>query len=275
MSLTSEQIPLAVCVVGHDRTRMTIENILQLNRHIKYQNIRFFVCSDRSRPGHIEAIRHFTNQHNIQVEIFETPPERFGLGSAMNIVLEHAFEFSDVAMLIENDMIIHRDIYPAKYIQALMQSNIGNIGFRYFSKSTHKCNLYNIDTPEFVVPVPISSADVGYPADFGQNIFSKRFIKKLGPFLENENDAALVEKTFVNTYAKQLGPGMDSMLKVIPVKYLHELMNDPKGVFFHIGIFSQHNKGVEWNRHLIPQTYHFMSDDKLDEAMCSQFAKTI
>ena len=195
----------------------------------------------------------------------------------MNMTLEKAFMFSDIAMVIENDMIIHKKFNPEQYINIMLNSKIGNIGFRYFMLNTHKCNLFrfNMLNEDFVLPMPIDRKDIGHPVEFGQNIFSRKFIETIGPFLENENDTDKVERTFVNAYVKQLGPDVntlnDSYIKVIPMKYLHQMMNDKTGLFYHIGIFSQHNPNAVWNNMLIPKEYHHLSNDKLDEDFCNQY----
>ena len=250
----SNNIPFSIGIVGHNRTRMTIENLKLLMQYIKYPNIKFFIGSDRSRNGHIKAIDAFMKTTSYQYECIETTSDRYGLGAIMNMVCEKVFEFSQYIMLIENDMLIHRPLDVIPYIEILNNTNVGCVSFKCYSEQMHKCksSFYEINGNKYCIPIPLTSES--YAIDFGQNILSKRLYEKLGKFIENTNETDMVEKTFAMAYVKQLQEPT-SIIKVIPYEYLHDMMNDNKGVFYHVGIHSQHSNAV-WNPTLIPQCYH-------------------
>lgn len=187
------------------------------------------------------------------------------------MALEKAFMFSPIAMCIENDMILHKDLDVHKYIELLLHTNVGNVGFRYYMQQSHKCKLiqFEFNGTMFIATFPENENDIGYPVDFGENIFSKKFIDQIGPFTENNNAADAVEKDFVNAYVKQL-KNPNCMVKAYDLSCFHTMMNDNNSTFYHVGIFSQHSN-AKWNEKLIPAEYHDLSNEKLDDELLNKY----
>lgn len=48
--------PLAVVIVGRNRTRMTIKNIESMHKHLKHSNVKYFIGSDRSKTATLTAL---------------------------------------------------------------------------------------------------------------------------------------------------------------------------------------------------------------------------
>ena len=262
---------ITVVVIGKNRTLMTIECIKSIKQHLKVSEFNIVVGSDRSEPGHIQAIDFYLKTLDVQSKVLEC----FSLGGMMNACCDEAFKTSNNVLCIENDMILHRDLHIEQFIDLLEGTNVGNVQFRYFSPTTHKCNVkvFEFHGKNYMLTLPGEDFSTTCPVSFGQNFFKKEFYESIGKFLENELDTDKVERSFVNNYCSQL-ISKSPLVNVLCMDDAHAMMNDERGYFYHIGINCQHKEGVKWNKSIIPCQYHYLSDDNIDSAFRSKF-KTI
>ena len=245
---------ISVIVVGHNRTLMTIECIKSVLQHLKHPDFDIIVGSDRSDNGHVQAIDTYLKTCNVKYQILECT----SFGGMMNDCCKKAFEDSRFALMIENDMILHRDLHIDNYLDTLDSTNVGNVQFKYFNTTTHKCamNSFEHNNTAYICTLPLAQESCA--VSFGQNLFSKRWFEKIGGFLANELDTDKVERDYRNKYATQLSQPFP-LFNVIDANNLHQTMNDERGYFYHIGIHSQHST-AKWNKDMIPEIIRRIKD---------------
>lgn len=261
----------SVVIVGKNRTLMTIECIKSIKQHFKCKDYMIIVGSDRSDHGHVQALNYYMNTLDVKHKVLEC----CSLGGMMNKCCDEAFGTSEHVLCIENDMILHRDLFIDQFIDLLEHTNAGNVQFRYFSPSTHKCNvkLFEFNGKNYMFTIPGNDINITCPVSFGQNFFKKEFYEAIGKFLENEFDTDKVERSFINNYCRQLS-SMKPLVNALCMDDAHSMMNDERGYFYHIGINCQHDENVKWNKKIIPCQYHYLSDDSLDSFFRSKFKET-
>ena len=259
---------ITVVVIGKNRTLMTIECIKNIMQHLKGAEFNIIVGSDRSESGHIQAVNYYLSTLNVQSKVLEC----VSLGGMINACCDEAFKTSKHVLCVENDMILHRDLHIDQFIDLLDSTNVGNVQFRYFSTATHKCSakVFEFKGKNYMFTLPGDDMNATCPVSFGQNFFKKEFYGAIGKFLSGEFDTDKVERSFVQSYCKQL-TSESPLVNALCTDDAHSMMNDERGYFYHIGINCQHKAGVKWNKNIIPCQYHYLSDDNVDSAFRSKF----
>jgi hypothetical protein len=56
---------ITVVVIGKNRTLMTIECIKNIMQHLKGAEFNIIVGSDRSEPGHVQAVNYYLSTLNV------------------------------------------------------------------------------------------------------------------------------------------------------------------------------------------------------------------
>ena len=128
---------LYIVVVGKNRTAMTYNVIQSLYEHCINCNVHIIHICDTSRKYHVESLQN-AFKHRQDIKFLKTS---HGLGSAMNMGLNLAFEESDIVLMIENDMLLHQDFDFTRLFKTLDKSNIGLLSFKFFNNNLSKCKV--------------------------------------------------------------------------------------------------------------------------------------
>jgi glycosyltransferase involved in cell wall biosynthesis len=197
--------------------------------------------------GHTRTIQTFFNDNNINGVILETTNERYGLGAAINIGVEHALTLSDIFFVIENDFYLKDNLKLKHIIDSLNNTPIGFISFKHIN-SFNNVSLYKFDDPNnnvsYVIKFQNKNNMESFTVEFGCFICHKRFFDIMGKIIENE-PPPITENTFIKTYNKFSNDDLVKykILSGNELNLLHTQLNDEKCVFYHIGKYSS-NGGV-------------------------------
>lgn len=262
-----------VVVVGKDRTRMTCEVVRNLNEKLKNRDLKFFVVSDRSRKGHVEAIRGFFQRElpAVDFEVLETSSEHFGWGAAMNIGLEKAFQISDSAILVDNDWILQRTILCDGLEDVFSKTPMGCVSFKALSGN----RIYNVTQKAYSgYRFDVNSERhhdgrwPGYVVHIGCMAISKRFFQIVGKFQENVNHTDDVERNFIWRYTRipDVAREANHILFGTFSEFRHFELNGPGHVFTHVGLDSQSGRKQRWG---VPEKYLDLSNIQKDIDFCN------
>lgn len=229
---------------------MTYEVISNLTKY-SISPVHIIHVSDRSDLPHIHSLQNALHD----VQFLETNQIRFGLGAAMNIGLEEAFKYTDNVLLIENDMLLHRNIDFTKYFHVLNYSEIGFISFKFINELTNvNVKDFYFDNHKYLIREKIINDNFSYVIDIGCFMISKRFYNYFGKFIENVRPC-IVEQTFVNKYIENECKLIENrVLAVNDSEYLYSKLNDVCCLFYHIGTDSINKTTVN-----CPKQYVYLS----------------
>lgn len=269
---------VAVIVAGRNRTIMTIENIRCVMKHLICNDYEFIIGSDRSGPGHEEALSTFLETTGKKFKFVRTSEDRFGLGSLINLCNLAAFEVSDNVMYIENDMILHKDLDIEKYLDDMLDGKIGCVNFRYMLPQG-KCSFkpFKPGKTQYVYHIPFAQ-DSTFTV-FGSTLYRRRYYELMGPVSEDMlGTPGDPEMMMDRKYHELLCSGVlgsNGCLMVIDSDHLTETYNDPRSPFYHAGLNCQHKIGGKWNPGLLRREYHILSDDEIDSKFRGLFSREI
>lgn len=266
MSTNSNQI-LPVVIVGKDRTRMTCAVIDHLKEHIKNAKPYFICVSDRSRAGHDEVItKHLREIGETEFKVLRTSTVtgRCGIGAAMNIGLEESYLIGcNYALIVENDWILVRDLEMDNYIEAISNSSIAIVDFKWTQSKGEEVNYGGMT---FLVRKGRGRGGCSYNVEFGCFLIDRRLHEKVGGFKEGEGSTNIAEIAFVRDYDMIPDDIRISRYLVVHDKELsHPFLNSPGCVFLHVGIKSQHENQPDWE---CPSEYRYLSDEEKDIDLC-------
>lgn len=261
--------PIPIVVVRRDRTRMTIHNILEFNKHTPNNRKTYIVCSDRSYQNHCRAIHSELEKYGINdVVMTQTNDARHGLGAAMNNGLSIAFQSSDNAFVIENDYCLRKDLDLGFYGTVLSRSNIGHISFKHVN-SVCNVRLFGLSFQDrrFIVKLPNRNGRTSFSVELGCQFISRRLIEKLGLFGENCSTGD-VEDQYVERYNAMSDKELldNRILACVDKNLFHDRLNSKDCVFYHIG---DSTHGGIWNPY--PPEYKHLNDRDLDIKLCERY----
>jgi len=257
-----------IVVVGHNRTRMTLHNIIQFDMLTPNIKKIYIISSDRSYPHHCLFLKHSLNQSGIDSITVETDSERYGLGAAINNGLSKAFVYSDDVFVLENDYLLRKKLDLQFYRNVLEIGNIGHISFKHINSV---CNIrpfkHPFDGEEFILKLPNRNGHNSFSVELGCQYISKRLIDKIGNFKENCKTSE-VEQQYIDRYNSFNDEELvkNRILACIDGKYYHNQLNSENCVFYHIGDSTQ---GCRYNPY--PDEYKYLNDDEEDRITCERF----
>ena len=120
---------LPVAIFTHNRTKVACAVVNSLLDHLKCPGwrIRYIVCDDLSRPGHVdELVKAFTDR-GVEPSVHLNDEKRHGLGASMNKGLEDAFDTSRVCLRTEDDWLLKRDLDISDWANVMDKMSIGSI----------------------------------------------------------------------------------------------------------------------------------------------------
>lgn len=120
---------LPVCIFTHNRTKVACATVNALLDHLKCPGwrIRYILCDDLSRPGHVDAVVREFEKRGITPSVHLNDERRHGLGASMNRGLDDAFDTSHVCLRLEDDWLLKRDLDVSEWAGKMDDAAIGSI----------------------------------------------------------------------------------------------------------------------------------------------------
>lgn len=121
---------LPIVFLTHNRTKLACATIDFLMRNLKFDGkIKLIISDDRSDSQHVKTLLETARKHLDEKDIIVllASKERYGYGSAMNRGLEIAYLFSSVALTLEDDWILEKELDVSNYVKLIKEKDIGCI----------------------------------------------------------------------------------------------------------------------------------------------------
>ena len=132
MKNRSDKKDFPVCFFTKDRTACAcacasaiVRNLTCGDRHVRY-----VVCDDGSRPGHLDAVYGAMLKAGAapgDIHVHTNTKERHGLGASMNRGLEDAFETSYECLRMEDDWLLKRPLDVGVWADCMDRLSIGSV----------------------------------------------------------------------------------------------------------------------------------------------------
>lgn len=256
---------LPVVIVGKDRTRMTCEVIRNIHKQLTGScNLYFILVSDRSHERHLPEIRMFCERElGIAIYALETPANRYGWGSAMNIGLEEAYKIAPYALVLDNDWILNRQIPELGKLCEILSSDEGDIGAITLKCPNEGRNLDYWEAEykgvDFLFSHEKEGAPYAYPVEIGCQLISKRFHEKM-QFLECENKTDNIEGHWIGRYRELQKEGF-GLRQVNLASEKGTELNKPGCLFYHIGKHTQSGRERGMKIWPVPKEYEYLNEE--------------
>lgn len=229
-------VPLTVMVTTHDRTDTCIATIGSLVQHLKYPDIRWVLCDDRSGPGHVAKVMdEFAKLGVEDVRICRTNDTAWGLGASMNNGLRMAFDTSPVVLTTEDDWMLERDLDVSEWVDFLMdheEAAMVRMGMGFFRR--HNVRLAP-DSHGLSVLMPPKTGQTVWVVNNQVGLRHRRMYDAIGLYAENCHPD-VSESNFNTRYRKATGNYLKPMLRVYwPDSFTTETQHAPGLPFYHYG----------------------------------------
>lgn len=87
-------------------------------------DLYIYICDDRSSQNHIDSIVDYFTQNNFtNYEIITCNDQHYGYGYVLNTALDKAYQYSDVALTMEDDWILLHEFNITPLVNFLLNSN--------------------------------------------------------------------------------------------------------------------------------------------------------
>lgn len=283
----AEKIP--ICVLGRNRTIMTIEVIKALHSHLKFKKYEpyWIIGCDGCYNGHAKCV----SDCMVELEILdfilaETTPHVHSYGRIINLCLRECFKINSICFLMDNDWFCVKDIDLDYYVNVMKQNPVAQISFK-FASSTHNFTYHTADLIQGSLTIGESlGKDINQtknhchghdfiygnpshakcPIDLGVAFFNSRLFHKVGLLIEGTGSQKS-EDDLMDRYKRQIiKEGLSNQfLKLFDAKFFDVTQSGERLAFIHIGKVSQHGWEWRWN---VPTEYLWMSNEDKDRELC-------
>lgn len=116
---------VTVCILTHNRTNVACATIDYLVKNLKYDNLKWCISDDRSTDkNHVEIlVQRFLKNGINDVKVLRTNDEHYGLGASMNNALKYAWENGELALTMEDDWILQKELDLQYYVKVLCEDD--------------------------------------------------------------------------------------------------------------------------------------------------------
>jgi hypothetical protein len=253
---------LPVCIFTRDRTscaRACVDALLR-NLSCTGYSIRYIICDDRSKPGHVPAVVDVLSRAGAAVSVHLNDGKRWGLGASMNKGLEDAFKDSHLCLRIEDDWLLKRPLDLGKWADCMDRLSIGSVRLGMMFRKPYELR-------EFEEGLLKVKSDPGRRFTFNNQValVSDSVYDLCGPYVENR-PPNIVEREMADRYNVvtdkcNLSPWVCWPKGWATCKYYDETM-----AFDHIG------KSTINHRYAIPAKYVALNDPELDRKVRDKFS---
>lgn len=233
---SGEPLPvLPIVFLTHDRTRVARETVRHLVKNIRYDGpIKWCLCDDRSMPGHVGSIFNLLTELGVDdgdISVFSSTKDRYGLGASMNNGLKYSFGIGDIALTVEDDWILERELDITPYVRVIMSDS--RIGIIRLSTcvGVDKSESYN----DFLSRV-VGNNRYPYVMVHQVALRHRRVYDVLGMYREN-CPAGETEKAMSDSYNMRFRYGRDNRCIVLTPSCIKRNALDGEDLYFiHVGL---------------------------------------
>lgn len=225
--------PVSVVIFTHNRTNVARETLKSLFRNLKYSGeLNWILTDDRSTSEHLIAMREVFSEANVKYDLCQTIATRFGLGASMNIGLQKAFEKSDIALRVEDDWLLEKELQLDRFVKTLEENrNVAGIRMGMIGGGVNTDS--NLFKDKNYKPL-IGPNDAAWLFVNQVAIVHKRIHDALGWYKENVS-ADKSEEDFRTRFNKVTNNGRENWLLLAPSEMKWRTFDDPSLWFIHIG----------------------------------------
>ena len=268
----SNDLPaLTVAFFTHDRTAVACRCLGALCENLSYSGrLRFCVCDDRSREGHVEALERVLREHGVSdYSVKRTGGGRAGLGASMNNGLRDAFSVSPVVLTAEDDFLLTRGFDATDYVRLLADSDVAGIRLAYLRTKPVASGVTFTESrvsrhPGMRLVVGGSVPGPGRKFVFNNQVMlrHRRAYDRIGSYREDLG-AAECEMDMCARYVRAAEPYGYRTLSVL---YPESLSTDTldNGLFVHIG------RSTSRHGYAVPEGYEELNSAEADERALSE-----
>lgn len=130
----SEHITVILITYGHtpERTEYAVRTVNAVTKHMRYPEWSWYVSDDGSKSEHLDAVSGAISKSGHR--IIGGHSDHISYGAGANLGLQKAFEFGSLALMLEDDWELHRDLDIWKYAALLMERpDIGMVRMGYIN----------------------------------------------------------------------------------------------------------------------------------------------
>lgn len=253
---------LPVCIFTKNRTMVacaTIEALLSKLTADGYK-MHYIVCDDRSKPGHLGAIKSVFDRFGEKPTVLVNDSKRWGLGASMNNGLEAAFNMSDVCLRMEDDWMLDRPLDIGSWASCMDELSIGSIRLGMMFRNEYELKKFGNGLLRL-------SSDSNRRYNFNNQIalVTRACYDLCGKYLENAFPQD-VERDMADKFNQETHFGVLSPWVCWPEGWARKKYYDKTLPFVHIGRSSiGHN-------YQIPFRYHDLNNPEFDEKLRAKYA---
>lgn len=135
---------LPVCIFTRNRTGCAVATVTALldNLTCTGRELRYIVCDDRSKPGHVKAITKVFESRGIHPTVHYATPSCYGLGAIMNFGLDDAFSTSDKCLRLEDDWLLKRPLDLGPWVDKMDKLEIGSLRLGMMFRKPHELQYF-------------------------------------------------------------------------------------------------------------------------------------
>jgi len=270
---------LPVVFLTHDRTTVAMECLKSLARNLycKDRRIVWLICSDRSSPGHVDALFDVLEKAGVPKSscfALFTTKDRHGLGASMNNGILHALDESglgcDVCLRTEDDWLLKRPLDLTPFVDAMTKGS-GTIGcirmgmmFRDRNELVPFSDHARKETDGLLYRL---KSNPGRTMNFNNQIalVSAAIYDLCGLYDENVRPEE-VEHNMAVRYNRATSKGASSPFVCWPVGWATNKEQDDRLPFAHIG------ESTIGHRFEIPDRYKWLNDRAADVSARRMFS---
>lgn len=245
---------LPVCIFTHNRTKVACATVNALLDHLKCRpaGVRYILCDDLSRPGHVDAVVKAFTDRGVKPSVHLNDARRHGLGASMNKGLEDAFSTSPVCLRLEDDWLLKRPLDLGAWAESLDALEIGSLRLGMMFRDPWELTQMQ-NAPDLWK----LQSDFNRIFTFNNQValVTKRLYSILGTYPENVQPF-VVERSLADRYNKITRYGRRPPYVAWPKGWATKVYYHDTLAFDHIG-----NSTVGHSYYRIPKKYASLNSD--------------
>lgn len=254
---------LPICIFTHNRTQVACATVRALLRNLKADgyDMWYILCDDRSKPGHVNAVKAAFNEFGVKPTVFLNDERRWGLGASMNRGLEAALAHNDVCLRLEDDWMLDRPLDVGRWASVMNDRSIGAVRLGMMFRKDYELNDFGDGLMKLV-------SAKGRRFNFNNQVALVHCgVHYLcGGYKENESPQ-IVERDMADRFNEQTHFGLLSPWICWPKGWARCRYYDPTLPFVHIGRSTIGNRSGD-----VPTKYMRLNDPEEDVRLRARFA---
>ena len=245
---------IPVCFITKNRTKVASYCLESLCKNLKCDRpLRFVICDDMSSPGHVEALSDVLHGNGIDdFDVIVTKPGKTGLGASMNNGLSIAFGMSDIAMTVEDDWVLERELDITGHVEEAAKDGVAEIRLG----ACMKTHVTPMDDRYWMC---FGRREDGFVSVFNNQcaIRHRRVYDALGGY--DDSPRMDPEVNFRNRFNAYTHYGWNRMKVLFPREIRLRTLDDPSMYFIHVG------RSIMNHDYPVPARYRFLYGENAGE----------